>query len=152
MKNSACIIGNEGFEYSSAIWKQSDKIIYQLIEKGVTDFLFGEYPEFGNLCSYILGNHKKNHPEIKWIKFNVDYNGKDNTLHRSTEKYDKSITLKFLGNSERSVNLRRYMALIAESEECIFFFGDKLSSDSESAYNYALQKKKNCFIIRPAEP
>lgn len=41
------------------------------------------------------------------------------------------------------------MALIAESEECIFFFGDKLSSDSESAYNYALQKKEKLLYNTP---
>lgn len=147
MKNSACIIGNGNFKYSSAMWKKVDETIYQLIEKGVTRFLFGEYSELGNLCFFTVGIYKRTHPEIKRIKFNVDYNEKDNTLRRSTEKYDKSIALKLMGNSEKSVNLRRYMALITESENCIFFFDDKPNSDTKAAYNYAVQKKKKYYII-----
>ena len=147
MKNSACIIGNGNFKYSSAMWKKVDETIYQLIEKGVTRFLFSEYSELGNLCFFTVGIYKRTHPEIKRIKFNVDYNEKDNTLRRSTEKYDKSIALKLMGNSEKSVNLRRYMALITESENCIFFFDDKPNSDTKAAYNYAVQKKKKYYII-----
>ena len=149
MKNSACIIGNGNFKYSSAMWKKVDETIYQLIEKGVTRFLFGEYSELGNLCFFTVGIYKRTHPEIKRIKFNVDYNEKDNTLRRSTEKYDKSIALKLMGNSEKSVNLRRYMALITESENCIFFFDDKPNSDTKAAYNYAVQNRKNIILYNP---
>lgn len=35
------------------------------------------------------------------------------------------------------------MSLIFKSEICVFLRDDEPDSDSEAAYNYALQKKKN---------
>ncbi len=143
MKNTACFIGNGEFKFSSARWKKVDGIIHQLMEKGVTNFLFGEYSDFGNLCFYTVGIYKRNRPEIRRIKFNLDYNEKDNSLFHSTEKYDKTFTLRFIGDSEKSADLRRYMSLIFKSEICVFLRGEKPDSDAEAAYNYALQKKKH---------
>ena len=97
-----------------------DGIIHQLMEKGVTNFLFGEYSDFGNLCFYTVGIYKRNRPEIRRIKFNIDYNEKYNSLFHSTEKYDKTVNLKFIGDSEKSDGLRRYMSLIFKSEICVF--------------------------------
>lgn len=149
MKNSACIIGNGNFKYSSAMWKKVDETIYQLIEKGVTRFLFGEYSELGNLCFFTVGIYKRTHPEIKRIKFNVDYNEKDNTLHRSTEKYDKSIALRLMGNSEKSVNLRRYMALITESENCIFFLMTSRTATQKRLIITPCKNRKNILLYNP---
>lgn len=92
MKNSACFIGHRKINDTPQLWERLDDIITELTENGTVNFLFGDRSEFNDLCFNIVGINKKIHPEIKRIKFRVNYEDADDyTMQFLTGDYDETV-------------------------------------------------------------
>lgn len=147
MKNSACFIGDKKIKFTE-LWKKADAAVYELIKNGVTRFIFGESSEFGNLCLYIAGIYKEKNPEIERIKFKINPDETENYILGISGKYDKKILFRFTDGSEQSEEIKRYIAMVYESEYCVFYYGDKPSGEILAAYKYALDKNKKIVNLK----
>ena len=160
MKNSACFIGHRKINDTPQLWERLDDIITELTENGTVDFLFGDRSEFNGLCFNIVGINKKIHPEIKRIKFRVNYEDADDyTMQFLTGDYDETVFPENAVGSGKNVYIKRNMALIDESEVCVFYYDENYTpprrkndkkamgdyqpnSGTALAYKYALRKNK----------
>ena len=163
MKNSACFIGHRKINDTPELWKSLDNIVNGLIENGTVNFLFGDRSEFNDLCFEIVGINKKIHPEIKQIKFRVNYEVADDyTMQFLIGSYDESIFPEAAVGSGKNVYTARNRALIDESDVCVFYYDENYTpprrrtdkkaisdyqpnSGTALAYGYAVKKQK--FII-----
>ncbi len=160
MKNSACFIGHRKINDTPQLWERLDDIITELTENGTVNFLFGDRSEFNDLCFNIVGINKKIHPEIKRIKFRVNYEDADDyTMQFLTGDYDETVFPENAVGSGKNVYIKRNMALIDESEVCVFYYDENYTpprrkkdkkaigdyqpnSGTALAYKYALRKNK----------
>ena len=160
MKNSAYFIGHRKINDTSQLWERLDDIITELTENGTVNFLFGDRSEFNDLCFNIVGINKKIHPEIKRIKFRVNYEDADDyTMQFLTGDYDETVFPENAVGSGKNVYIKRNMALIDESEVCVFYYDENYTpprrkkdkkaigdyqpnSGTALAYKYALRKNK----------
>ena len=160
MKNSACFIGHRKINDTPQLWEILDDIITELTENGTVNFLFGDRSEFNDLCFNIVGINKKIHPEIKRIKFRVNYEDADDyTMQFLIGDYDETVFPENAVGSGKNVYIKRNMALIDESEVCVFYYDENYTpprrkndkkaigdyqpnSGTALAYKYALRKNK----------
>lgn len=103
---------------------------------------------------------QKIHPEIKRIKFRVNYEDADDyTMQFLIGDYDETVFPENAVGSGKNVYIKRTMALIDESEVCVFYYDENYmpprrkndkkaigdyqpNSGTALAYKYALRKNK----------
>ncbi len=157
MENSLCFIGHRKIENTSELREKLRVILYEYIQKGVVNFIFGDHSAFNDICYEIVTELKEKFPAIKRIYFRKDYEDADEyTMQFLIKGFEESVCPKGVGNAGRASYVERNQAMIRESEICIFYYNEnyrpscRTISGTARAYLYAVNNKKtivNCFLM-----
>ncbi|MBO4265279.1 MAG: DUF1273 family protein [Clostridia bacterium] len=166
MKKAVCFIGHRKIDDTTELRKRLCGILRELIDNGMTDFIFGGRSAFDDLCYELVTELKKEYPEIRRINFRCDHEDTDDyTMQFLIKGYEESICPKGVGKAGRASYVKRNRAMIFESDVCVFYYDENYlpsrrknsrrdlcdyqpKSGTALAFQYAKSKKKtiiNCF-------
>ncbi|MDO4398002.1 MAG: hypothetical protein Q4C21_06280 [Oscillospiraceae bacterium] len=69
---SCCFIGHREINESAELKKNLQKLLSDLINKGVKEFVFVDHSAFNDLCYLEITELKKTYPEIQRIHFRTE--------------------------------------------------------------------------------
>ncbi len=153
MEHSVCFIGHRKINDTSELRKRLQEILQELLNNGTKNFIFGDHSEFNDLSYELVTELKEKHPEIKRINFRLTYEDADDyTMQFLIKGYEESIFPKSVSKAGKAGYIKRNMAMIDESDVCIFYYdenyhplnrsGCSRKSGTELSFKYALKKKK----------
>lgn len=166
MEKSVCFIGHRKINDTPELHKRLVNIISELLNDGITNYIFGDHSEFNDICYDIVTEFKKAYPQIKRINFRTNYENADSyTMRFLISGYEESIFPNGVSGSGKASYVKRNAAMISESEVCVFYYNKgylppkrkhnkkcvdeyQPKSGTALAYKYALSMKKriiNCF-------
>lgn len=164
-----CFVGHRKIrkspELTAAVWDT----VKNLIENGVTVFLFGDHSEFNTLCYETVTALKETYPHIRRIHYRTAYPEiSDSVKPYFLSGYEDSICPKGVAFSGKAAYVERNQAMIRDSQVCVFYYdesyapsgykrsgkaraGDLPNSGTKAAYEYALaQNKKVIDLFLPS--
>ena len=160
MKHSVCFIGHRKINDTPELRERLKQELINLLANGTVNFLFGDHSMFNELCYETVTELKKEYPQIKRVHFRKDYEEADEyTLSFLRSGYEESVCPKGVGRSGRAAYVERNMAMIRESDICVFYYDESVSpqgrkqsrrnlteskpkSGTAIAYGYAKKKEK----------
>ena len=155
----ACFIGHRTINKSEELIKELSNVVLELINKGVTTFLFGSMSEFDDLSWEIVTKVREKHPFIKRVNVRASFQN----VSRSYEKYlyqfyEETYFPNKLQKAGKISYVERNFEMIDKSNYCIFYYNQnyepplrlqnkgkrtlKTKSGTKLAYEYAVKKKK----------
>ena len=151
-----CFIGHRTIVKSKELIFLLKQTIIDLIDKGVTTFLFGSMSEFDELSWEIVTELKVTYPFIKRVYVRSAFQYIDDFYEKYLlESYEETYFPPKLENAGRCSYVERNYEMINSSDYCIFYYNEnyvvssswqnKRKSGTKIAYSYALKKKK--YII-----
>lgn len=150
------IIGHRNIEITEELANKTRKIIIDLIQKGVSTFLFGSKSEFNSLCYEIITEIKIDFQHIKRVFVRAEYPFVSNEyVNYLLEFYEDTFYFDKEGNSSKFYYIKRNEYLINNSDVCLFYFDidykpkNRTSSGTAISYNYAQNKKKEIINVAP---
>ncbi len=161
-EKACCFIGHRKINDTPELRVRLQEILRELIENGTKNFIFGDHSAFDSLCYKLITELKENHPEIKRINFRKTYEEADDyTMQFLIKGYEESVCPKGVGKAGKAGYIERNMAMIDESDICIFYYdenyhplnrsGCSRKSGTELSLKYALKKKKRILNIRNSD-
>ncbi len=169
-KHKSCsFFGHRTIEINDILKEKIISTIEKLITKyKIQNFLFGSKSDFNDLCHLVVSELKAKYPNIKRICYTCK--SESFTLESDREHLEKvyfkilNTTIHLLGFEEevehktkysagKASYIERNQAMINDSDFCIFYYDEnyipsaKTNSGTKTAYNYALQKKKNIINL-----
>ncbi len=149
----ACFIGHQIIEETEELVSSLKRAVVTLINKGGDTFLFGSKSAFDDLCWKLVTELKKEYSYIKRVYVRVNYQEISNTYEEYLLKcYEKTYLPKKIENAGKCSYVERNYEMIDESTYCVFYYnekytppikrGEKRSSGTKIAYEYAVMKKK----------
>lgn len=159
-----CFIGHRTIQKNDDLIFSLKQTIINLINSGVTTFLFGSMSEFDNLSWEVVTEFKKIYPFIKRVYVRSAYQYiKESYEKYLLEFYEETYFPPKLQNAGKYSYVERNYEMIDNSNYCVFYYNEtydaplkrqpkhswstlsKRNSGTKIAYNYA--KKKNKIII-----
>lgn len=165
MKNAVCFIGHREIKETEYLRQRLQDTTRNLIQNGITNFLFGDNSQFNCLCYESVTEIKKEYPEIKRIYFRKNYENADEyTMKFIVSGYEESICPKGIGRAGKAGYVERNRAMIDESEFCVFYYDEKYLPEKQKtgngaikeynsksgtgiAYKYAVKRKKKIINL-----
>lgn len=157
----ACFIGHRTIQKNNELISLLKQTIVELINKGVTTFLFGSMSEFDDLSWEIVTSLKTTYPFIKRVYVRSAYQYIDNHYKKYLlESYEETYFPPKLENAGKYSYVERNYEMIDKSTYCVFYYNknyvatlshqpkhkmllkSKRNSGTKIAYNYATKKKK----------
>jgi len=161
-----CFIGHRVIQENEELVSLLKQTILELINKGVTDFLFGSKSMFDDLSWRIVTELKEKYTFIKRIYVRSSYQHIDNAYENYLlERYEQTYFPPKLQNAGKYSYVERNYEMIDKSTYCIFYYNqnyvaqakrpykhDKIlqknrRSGTKIAYEYALKKKKTIYNL-----
>ena len=146
---SCCVIGHRRVEISEQLKNNIKEIIYNLINKGVSKFLFGSKSEFVDLCNEIVIDIQKEFPNVQRIYVRAEYPIISEEYYKYLKTlYDDSYYYDSKKISGKLSYIKRNEFLVRVSDYCLFYYKDsyqpntKTKSGARLAYDYATKKRK----------
>ena len=162
----ACFIGHKIIQKNEALVALLKQTVVELINKGVTTFLFGSMSEFDDLSWRVVTELKAIYPFIKRIYVRAVYPYIDRSYETYLlELYEETYFPPQIENAGKCVYLERNYEMIEKSTYCIFYYNEKYipsskkqtkhslslpskrNSGTKIAYNYAIKKKKKVINL-----
>ena len=169
-KHKSCsFFGHRTTEINDILKEKIISTIENLITKyKIQNFLFGSKSNFNDLCHLVVSELKAKYPNIKRICYTCK--SESFTLESDREHLEKvyfkilNTPIHLLGFEEevehktkysagKASYIERNQAMINDSDFCVFYYDEnyipstKTNSGTKTAYNYALQKKKNIINL-----
>ncbi|MBQ9782491.1 MAG: DUF1273 family protein [Clostridia bacterium] len=153
-----CFIGHRTILKNKELKLLLKQTIRDLINKGVTTFLFGSKSEFDELSWEIVTELKKTYPCIKRVYVRSAFEYIDDFYEKYLLKsYEKTYFPSKVKNAGRCSYVERNYEMIDSSDYCIFYYDENYvvplsrqnerKSGTKIAYNYAIKKKKNIINL-----
>ncbi len=154
----ACFIGHRNIQKNEDLVSSLKNIITELINKGVSTFLFGSMSEFDEFSWKIVTELKEKYPFIKRVYVRSTYQ----YINKSYEKYllkfyEETYFPKKLENAGKRSYVERNYEMIDHSTYCIFYYNEnyvvpfskspKRNSGTKIAYHYAVKRKKTIINL-----
>ena len=162
----ACFIGHRDIQKSEELISSLKQTVIQLIDKGVTTFLFGSKSGFDSLSWEIVTMLKEKYSFIKrvYVRAEFQYISKsyEDYLLKS---YEETYFPQKLERAGRYSYVERNYEMIDNSTFCVFYYNEnyvapirispkhklalisKRNSGTKIAYNYAIKKKKTIINL-----
>ena len=144
-----CFIGHKRIENGGELISLLRKTIVELINKGVTTFLFGSMSEFDRVSWETVTEIKKEHPFIKRVYVRSAYQDIDKSYEKYLLKfYEETYFPSDIENAGKYSYVERNYEMINNSKYCVFYYNEnyaksiKRRSGTQIAYEYAIKKKK----------
>lgn len=163
-------IGHRKIIRTSQLEKQSRQTVIELLEKGVTDLIFGDHSAFDDLCYDTVTLLKEQYPEIRRIHYRKDYQEIDDSVRQFfVVGYEDSICPDGVESAGKAAYIERNQARIRASDYCIFYFNEDYQperrkkskrsigsyqpkSETKAACEYAVSKNKTVInLLNPTE-
>ena len=164
----ACFIGHRTINNTEQLRSLLKKTVLNLIDNGVTTFLFGSASAFDKLSLETVTSLKKDYPFIKRIYVRSAYQQIDNNYRTYLLKYydDTYFSVK-LKNAGKYAYVERNYEMIDSCLYCIFYYNSNYiaiqknsiknsipsqrNSGTKIAYDYAKRKNKKLINIYQEE-
>ena len=167
-EKSCCFIGHRKINETEKLIKRITDETKNLINSGVSKFLFGSRSEFNNLCHGIITRLKKDYPYITRVVYDTKH---ESSIYESErEKKEKLLSallhddIKLLGfetiyspeklyKSGKASYIERNEIMIDESDYCIFYYDKNYLPEKSGrsgtgiAYKYAVGKNKKIINV-----
>ncbi len=148
-----CFIGHRTIQKNEELISLLNQTIINLIEKGVTTFLFGNIGEFDNLSWEIVTALKVKYPFIKRVFVRANYQYLNDFYEKYLLKYYEETYFPIeLKNAGKYVYVERNYKMIDFSTYCVFYYNEnytpilsqqvKRNSGTKIAYEYAIKRNK----------
>lgn len=135
----ACFIGHRKISKIPELIAEVQNTVKELIENGVTVFLFGDHSEFDSLCYKTVTKLKQAYPHICRIHYRTAYQEIDDSVKQYfVAGYEDSICPKGVAASGKAVYVERNRAMIRDSDVCVFYY--------EKQYQPNRRKMSKCSL------
>jgi uncharacterized phage-like protein YoqJ len=160
-EHTCCFFGHRKIKITEELENRLKNVVEDLIvNKKVSNFLFGSKSEFDNLCLKIVTDFKKKHSHIKRIYVRAEYPFIDENYEKYLlKKYDCTYYPKQIVDAGKASYVERNYEMIDKSNYCIVYYDEKYipqkrknkrqnlfdyqpKSGTKIAYNYAVKKEK----------
>ncbi len=165
---TCCFIGHRKIKKSPELRSEIENTVKELIESGVTVFLFGDHSEFDSLCHETVTKAKETYPHIRRIHYRTAHPEIDgDVMQYFLVGYEDSVCPKGVELSGKASYIERNRAMIDDSDFCVFYYDEqrnplpqnrleKQSSDrrpkSGTALAYKYAEKIGKKIVNCAHP
>ena len=162
----ACFIGHRTIQKDEELISLLKQTIIDLINKGVTTFLFGSMSAFNDLSWEIVTALKAKYPFIKRVYVRATYQYIDKSYEKYLLKsYEETYFSPKLENAGKYSYVERNHEMINASTYCVFYYSEsyvpalrrqpkrsvlspsKRNSGTKLAYNYALKRNKTIINL-----
>lgn len=163
---TVCFIGHRTIIKTEELISSLKETVINLINKGVTTFLFGSMSEFDDLSWEVVTELKKEYPTIKRIYVRSAYPYIDKSYENYLlESYEETYFPEKIENAGKSSYVERNYEMIDKSTYCVFYYDEnytpspkrvpkhnmlpttKRKSGTKIAYEYAVKKKKEIINL-----
>lgn len=158
VKMKVCFIGHRKITINEELVFSLKTTIIDLINKGVTTFLFGSKNEFDDLAWELVTKAKETHPFIKRIYVRCDYENISKKYESFLLKsYEETYFPSKIKNSGKLSYVKRNCEMIDNANFCVFYYNElyvlqsneytKRNSGTKIAYEYAIKKNKTVINL-----
>ena len=152
---SCCFFGKIGTEITDELLDRIYFFINDLIIKGYNKFIFGTRTDFDKICLAVVNELKTIYKNIDIVAYVINGEGyileRDRDIFAKIYKCDKCIICTVDKEIEIKINnpFNKNVAIINNSDLCIFYFNDNQNNDFKNEYIYASKTSKvlNIFSI-----
>ena len=162
---TCCFIGHRKITETPQLCEQLQHTVCELIELGVTDFIFGDHSAFDRLCYNTVSTLKEQRPEIRRTHFRKAYQEIDDSMRQFFfDGYEDSVCPDGVASAGKAAYIERNQAMIKASDYCIFYFDESYQpnrrkeskrsltsyqpkSGTRAAYEYAVRKGKKIINL-----
>ena len=164
-QKTCCFIGHRKIENHSEVQEKLQSILTELIEHGVTKFIFGDHSQFNDLCYDVVSELKKNNANIQRIKFRKDYQKiSDSVKKYFLDGFEDNICPDGVAKAGKASYVERNQAMITASDVCIVYYNENYQperrkeskrsissyqpkSGTRLAYEFAVSKDKEIINL-----
>lgn len=140
---TCCFVGHRRIAQTEKVEKSLRVTLRNLLEQGVTRFIFGDHSEFNTLCYEIVTELKKEIPQIRRIHYRTDYpDADDYTMQFLLDGYEDSICPTGVAGTGKAVYVKRNQAMIHDSDICVFYFNDEYMPPAHRVSNKAISSNQ----------
>lgn len=162
---SCCVIGHRTVDKNINL---TETLVDLIKNKNITEFKFGFYGEFNDLCYKAILSLKPTYPQIKLVLYSLNnefaytFDEAEQIINKYERRnkpflykcFDNIIYLEDIDETKlKYAYVLRNKKLIDESEFCLFYYREnyslpnKRNSGTKIAYDYASKQKKKIIII-----
>ena len=145
-QKTCCFIGHRKIENHSEVQEKLQSILTELIEHGVTKFIFGDHSQFNDLCYDVVSELKKNNANIQRIKFRKDYQKiSDSVKKYFLDGFEDNICPDGVAKAGKASYVERNQAMITASDVCIVYYNENYQPErrKESKRSISLYQPKS---------
>ena len=136
---TCCFIGHKKINITEELTKRLEETVCDLINKGVRIFIFGDHSAFSDLCYNMITQLKEKYPYVKRVRFRPNYLFPVNYTKRFSDcGYEHSVCLGNAAFARKSASLKRSLAMIKESDICVFYYNDRYQPERTRKINRSL--------------
>lgn len=142
---TCCFIGHRKINRTPELQEQLKQTLCELIESGVTVFIFGDHSEFDTLCYETVTRLRETYPHICRVHYRTAYREIDDSVKKYfSVGFEESICPNGVASSGRASYVQRNRAMINDSDICLFFYDDSYRpSHSENSRNLLPNSQRN---------
>lgn len=162
---TACFIGHRTIEKNEQLISSLREVVFNLIQRGVTTFLFGSVSEFDKLAWEIVTGLKIHFPIINRIYVRSSYQHIDNSYEKYIlDSYEQTYYPQQIESAGKYSYVERNCEMIDKSEYCVFYYNanyipkekhsnnglphfSSRKSGTKYAFAYAQKKKKEIINL-----
>lgn len=151
---TCCVIGHRELNDTSDLRIRIQEVIINLINKGITVFLFGSNSKFNDLCLELVLKLKDIYSQISCVYVRAEYEYISQEYNDYLlERYDNTYFPESVHNAGRLSYVKRNQEMIKKSDICLFYYdknympptnnkGARCVSGVKIALDYAVAKHK----------
>ena len=162
---TVCFIGHRYIDDTPELREKLKETLYELLESGANDFIFGDHSAFNDLCYEEVTALKEQYPQIRRLKFRTNYEDtNDYTMQFLLAGFEDNICPKGISAAGKAAYAERNQAMIRESDICVFYYNESYQpeqrkeskrsigtyqpkSGTKIAYDYAVKQKKKIINL-----
>ena len=138
-QKTCCFIGHRRIENHSEVQAKLQSILTELIEQGVTKFIFGDHSQFNDLCYDVVSELKKNNTDIQRIKFRKDYQKiSDSVKKYFLDGFEDNICPDGVAKAGKASYVKRNQAMITASNVCIFYYNENYQPERRKESKHSI--------------
>ena len=116
-------IGHRKTKHKKELERRLRESICNLLEQGVTTFLFGDHSEFNVLCYEVVSELREVYPKIRRIHYRTDYPDADEYMMQLLlDGYEDRICPYGIAAAGKVAYVERNQEMIQASDFCVFYF------------------------------
>ena len=162
----ACFIGHRSIQITDELKRALKQTVLELINKGVTTFLFGSMSEFDSLSWETVTALKSTYPCIKRVYVRSAFQHISDSYEKYLlESYEETFFPPKIENAGKYSYVERNYEMIDLSAYCVFYYNEsyivplrqqpkrstfsqsKSNSGTKIAYSYALKRNKTIINL-----